>query len=307
MERSLAGKVVVITGASSGIGLATALAFAKRGARLVLAARNAEPLLRAAQCCEALGAEVLASAMDVKDEEAVRALAQTAVAGFGRIDVWVNNAAVMMFGSLSDAPSEAFRTVIETNLLGYVHGMRAVLPYFVAQKQGILINNASGWGLVGAPFVGAYVASKFAIVGLSESLRGELSAFPNIRVCTFAPPAVNTPIYLRAANFTGHEVGPLPPIYEAERAAEKIVSLALRPQSRASLGLAGLSLFAFLRLSPSLVQRVIAFWTRAFSIHREAAPPSLGNLETPMGPYVTRIDYGTWGQRIKRLRPPLGR
>jgi len=297
MSKALEGKVVVITGASSGIGLAASHAFAKRGARIVLAARNPEPLNDAANSCAALGAEALAIPVDVANESAVQALADAAVERFGGIDIWVNNAAVMMFGSLQETPSDAFRRVVETNLFGYVHGMRAVLPHFMQQKRGILINNASGWGYAGAPFVGAYVASKFAIVGLSETLRGEVSEYPDIHVCILAPPVINTPIYLRSANFTGHEVGPMPPLYETTRAAEKIVSLAFRPRDRTKVGLAGVSLFPLLCFAPWFGRAFMNTCDRTIAISEPTAPHTSGNLEVPQGPYVESIDYGKWGLR----------
>src|SRR5207244_7676562 len=130
-------------GASSGIGRAAALAFARRGATVVVAARRELPLRQLARECERLVGRSLAVPTDVTDEGAVQDLVCRVLETFGRIDVWVNNAAVTLFGRLEETPAEPYRRVIETNLFGTVHGVRAVLPSFREQGSGVLINVAS--------------------------------------------------------------------------------------------------------------------------------------------------------------------
>jgi NAD(P)-dependent dehydrogenase (short-subunit alcohol dehydrogenase family) len=174
--------VVVITGASRGIGRATARHFAERGASVVLGARSEEALLGAAAECGALGGRALAVPTDVAEWASVEGLARRSVEHFGRIDVWVNNAVLAAVGRLEEVPPDANRRVVEANLLGYIHGAQAALPRFREQGSGVLINMSSGFGFVGAPYAGAYTATKFAQRGLGQACGVSSAA----RASTFA-------------------------------------------------------------------------------------------------------------------------
>jgi NADP-dependent 3-hydroxy acid dehydrogenase YdfG len=152
MTDGIDGKVVVVTGASSGIGKASALALADQGARLVLAARRKKELEDTAVACRAKGTEVVTVITDVADEAQVQALAKNAIETFGHIDVWFNNAGMDAFGRFEDIPPETFERVLQINLMGTVHGARAALPHFLERNSGILINNASLVGNCPSPF-----------------------------------------------------------------------------------------------------------------------------------------------------------
>ena len=217
------GLVVVITGASSGIGRETARLFARRGARLVLASRSADALDTVAKECRELGAQATAVPTDVTHEGQVRALAATAVAEFGRIDVWVGNAGVFSYGSFEQTPDDVFRQVVETNLMGPVHGARAVLPYFRRQGSGTLVLIGSLYSRVSSGDISPYITSKWGLLGFAESLRQELRGSRGIRVRIILPATIDTPIYQHAANFTGRRIHPLPPTTSPRRVARAIV------------------------------------------------------------------------------------
>ena len=255
--------VVVITGASSGIGRATAHAFAKRGASVVLAARRAPMLEEAARECEALGGAALAVPTDVTREEQVEELGKRAVERFGRIDVWFNNAGIAVFGRLESVPSEVWRRVIETNLFGYYHGASVAMRRFRAQGRGTLVQNASIVGRTAKPDGSAYATSKFAIRGFSEALRQEVLDQPGIQVCTVLPSVVDTPFFQHAANFSGRSVRAAPPVYTAEEVAETVVDLVERPRAEAIVGGFGKMAAAQELLAPNFTT-----WFTGRALHR---------------------------------------
>jgi NAD(P)-dependent dehydrogenase (short-subunit alcohol dehydrogenase family) len=205
MTDRINGKVVVITGASSGIGKASALALADQGAHLVLAARRDKELEDTAEACRAKSAEAVALPTDVAEEAQVQALARRAIATFGRIDVWFNNAGMDAFGRFEDIPPETFERVLQINLMGTVHGARAALNHFLERGSGILINNASLVGNCPSPFHSPYVASKFAIRGLSFALRQEVMHLRDVHVCVLSPASIDTPLWQRGANYSGRD------------------------------------------------------------------------------------------------------
>jgi NAD(P)-dependent dehydrogenase (short-subunit alcohol dehydrogenase family) len=201
--------LVVITGASSGIGRAAAHAFADKGARLVLGACDEAALNEVVEECAARGASALAVRTDVTNSEQMRALAEQAAAfGDGRIDIWINNAGVAAVGSFEETPLEAHEQVLQTDLLGYLRGAYVAMPYFKAQKRGILINTLSLGSWVAQPYAVAYSASKYGLRGLSEALRGELYDYPEIHVCDIYPAVMDTPGFRDGGNFTGHALTP---------------------------------------------------------------------------------------------------
>jgi NAD(P)-dependent dehydrogenase (short-subunit alcohol dehydrogenase family) len=169
MPAPLSDSVVVVTGASSGIGRATALAFAREGAALVVAARRREPLDSLVEECRALGASALAAPTDMTDERAVRDLARRPLETFGRLDVWVNNAAVGALGDFEAIPPDVFRRTVDVGFFGYVHGARAAIAHFRTHGEGVIINVASMVGKMAMPYCTPYVAAKFAVVGFSET------------------------------------------------------------------------------------------------------------------------------------------
>lgn len=302
--RDLQGSVVVVAGASSGIGRVSARLFAEKGASVVLAARREGTLREVAAECEAAGGRALVVPTDVTDLGAVENLARRAVGEFGRIDVWVNNAAVISFGRFEEMPPEVNRRVVEINLLGAMHGTQAALPVLRRQGSGVLINVSSGFGLVGSPYQAAYTATKFGLRGFSQALRGELLG-TDISVSCIFPGAVDTPVYHYAGNYYGRSLGPKGRILPPEKVARAIVRNAERPRREVVVGSSVRALEALHALSPALYERAITRSIEGGFFRDEPGEPGPGNLFEP-DPEWTSVDGG-FNEEAKRTAARVGR
>ena len=284
-QQHLKNKTIVITGASSGVGRAAAVAFARCTPKLVLAARRPEALEEVAAECRESGAAVLVVQTDVTSADAMQQLAKAAFGFGGRIDVWVNNAGVLAAGAFDQTPIDIHDQVIRTNLMGYVHGAHAVLPYFKQQKEGILINNISVGGWMPVPYGAAYSASKFGLRGFSEALNGELSGWPHIHVCELYPAFLDTPGIQHAANYTGRHLKPAPPVYDPVRVADAMVNLAVHPRRKTIVGAAATALRIGHFLFPGLIVSLTAKVMEAYFKNADPTTATGGNVLEP-------VDYG---------------
>ena len=291
---NLPKKTVVITGASSGVGRAAALAFARSGANVVLAARRLDALNEVVNECTQMGAAAIAVQTDTTDAKAVQHLAKTAIDFKGRIDVWVNNAGVLAAGPFDETPVEIHDQVIRTNLMGYIHGAYAAVPYFKRQQSGILINNISVGGWFPTPYAVGYAASKFGLRGFSEALRGELSKWPDIHVCNLFPAFLDTPGIQHAGNHTGRVIKPAPPVYDPQRVAQAMVSLAHSPKNSVTVGSVATLLRVMHFFMPALSTSVTARIIEAYLKIADPTPATSGNLFEVVG-YGTSI-HGGWSK-----------
>jgi NADP-dependent 3-hydroxy acid dehydrogenase YdfG len=224
------GAVVAITGASAGIGWASALAFARAGSRLALAARRVDRLQALAAEVRALGSEALVMAVDVVSPADVRRFVEATVERFGRLDVMVNNAGSGVRGFVDETPVEDYRRLMEVNYLGTVHGCQAALPVMKRQGRGVIINVSSIVGHRALAGGAAYAATKAAQISLTESLRLELRG-TGIAACSVHPVSTETEFADVAARASaGRKGGPVGPRQSADAVARAIVGCARRPR-----------------------------------------------------------------------------
>ena len=256
----LADQVMVITGASSGIGLVTAKLAAARGAAVALAARNGPELQKAVQEIRDRGGRAISVVTDVADPDQVQRLAEATLGEFGRIDTWVNNAAVSMYGRCLEIPLADLRRQMDVNYWGQVYGCRTAVEH-LRRRGGALINVASALSDRAIPLQGNYCAAKHAIKAFTDALRMELEeeGVP-VSVTLVKPASVDTPFFEKARTYLGMEPQPVPPVYAPEVVAEVILAAAERPIREMIAGGSGAKLSAA-RFVPRLADRYMERWT----------------------------------------------
>jgi short-subunit dehydrogenase len=261
--KPLEDQVIVLTGASSGIGLVTARMAAKRGARMVLAARSEDALRDLAEEINNDGGEALAVACDVSNREDMQRLHDVAVERFGGYDTWINDAGVGMYGKILDVPHEDARKLFDTNVFGVLHGSQIATKHFKDRDDqrfdGCLINVGSVLSYQPIPLQGIYVASKHAVKGLTDSLRQEVLAddLP-VSVTLIMPNAIDTPYAEHAANYMGVEADVPPPTYAPETVARAILHATTTPTRDLTVGGAFKPMSMLNNVFPGVVDSVMA-------------------------------------------------
>jgi short-subunit dehydrogenase len=252
-------RVVVITGASAGIGRAAVRAFAREGADLGLIARGTDGLEGARREAEQLGVRALVLPVDVADATAVERAAEQVEKVLGPIDVWVNNAMASVFSPITQTTPEEFKRVTEVTYLGYVHGTLAALKRMLPRNRGIIVQVGSALAYRGIPLQAAYCAAKHAIEGFCDSLRTELlHERSRVRVTMVQMPAVNTPQFGWVKSRLRRKAQPVPPIYQPEIAADAIVYASHHPKREYILGWPALKAIWGNKIATGYADRVLA-------------------------------------------------
>ena len=220
-------KVVVVTGASAGVGRAAAVAFARNGFNVALIARGEDGLQGAQRDVRAAGGQALVLPLDVADADALSRAAERVIAEWGQIDVWVNCAMATIFSPVREIKPEEFRRVTEVTYLGQVYGTMAALRHMLPRDRGTIIQVGSALAYRAIPLQSAYCGAKFAIRGFTDALRSELEHDGSrVRLSMVQLPAVNTPQFDWARNRMGKRMQPVPPIYQPEAIAREIIRAA---------------------------------------------------------------------------------
>lgn len=281
--KKVSEQVLVITGASSGIGLTTAKMAAERGARVVLAARDEEGLRQAVEEIRGAGGEAVYVVADVADPEEVQKIADTAIQTFGGFDTWVNNAGISIYGRALEIPTDEAHRLFETNYWGMVNGCKAAVPH-LRHKGGVLINVGSVVSDRAVPLQSHYSASKHAVKGFTDSLRMELEeeGLP-VAVTLIKPAAINTPFPEHAQSYLENEPTLPAPVYAPEEAARGILACAEKPRRELFIGGGGRMMSALEHVTPRLGDRYMeATMFEAQQSNRPALPNRPSALYRPM-------------------------
>lgn len=285
--------VVVVTGASAGVGRACAIAFAKRGYRVALLARGDAGLDGARGDVEAQGQEALVLPADVSDAGAVFDAADRVAAQWGRIDVWVNNAMETVVGPVDRIPPQEFRRVTEVTYLGTIHGTLAALRHMRGRDRGVIIQIGSALSYRAIPLQSAYCGAKFAIRGFTDSLRTELlHDRSRIRLVMVQLPGVNTPQFDWSHMHFDHRHRPVGACYQPETVAAAVVAAARRPVREIWLGLPAIQAILGALVAPGLTDRYLA--RTAYEAQISDTPVRPGEPDMLVGPAPT--DHGAHGR-----------
>jgi short-subunit dehydrogenase len=268
--KPLSEQVIVITGASSGIGLTTAEMATEAGARVILAARNDSDLLSVVNRIRAAGGRAFHIAADVSDPDAVDAIANLAIEQFGGFDTWVNNAGIGMYGKLTETPLADKRRLFEVDFWGVVHGCRTAVRH-LARHGGAIINIGSVVSDRSAPLLGIYSAAKHAVKGYTDALRMELEhdQLP-ISISLVKPASINTPFIEHARSHMDAEPEFIPPVYAPEEVARAILHCAVQPTRDVLVGGSGKVLSALGMLAPRKMDRYLE--ATAFTQQKRGEP-----------------------------------
>src|SRR5256714_2174746 len=311
MPRRLSDQVVVVTGASSGIGRAIARAFGAAGAKVGLIARTRDAREEAEREFAASGSEALVLPLDVSDPKKVSASARAMVERFGRIDTWVNNAMVSVFSPVQGTTPDEYRRVVEVNYLGTVHGTLAALEHMRKQGEGVILQIGSALVYRSIPLQSAYCASKAAIRGFTDSLRCELlHDGSNVRLCMLQLPAVNTPQFDVVRTRLPCHPKPVPPIFQPELIARAALHAAQHPAREIWVGWSAAKAILGQKFIAGLLDRYLGrIGYDAQQDKRRGPPGRPANLNTPL-PGDRRAHRGVDSAAKRRsaglgVRPPL--
>jgi NADP-dependent 3-hydroxy acid dehydrogenase YdfG len=286
-------KVIVITGASAGIGRALARRFAQDGASIALLGRGVVGLAATADEVAQLGGRALAISLDVADPDAVAAAAAQVERQLGPIDIWINNASVMLYGSAAKLRTAELRRVTDVVYHGAVWGTMAALTHMRARGRGTIVQVSSGAAHRGIPWMSAYCAAKHALKSFTESLRAELLHDQiDVHLTMVHLSSINTPLYTWARNRMPRQIEPMPPIYQPELAAETIYWAAHARRRDVYFGWSAIGAKVMNSLAPGLGDRVLArFGYEAQQTEEPVPPDHVDNLFEPI-----EGDFGTRGR-----------